>query len=414
MNKKIIILIAVIIVFFGVFIFLNYFSEEEPIFVPKPEPEEIKDIISANNQFALDLYSKVKDQEENIFFSPYSLSIALAMAYEGAKNETAKEIENVFYFPKDNQGRRDSYFNLQNWLLRKNTQHEINVANALWPQKDFSFSDDYFNVISKYYQGLIESLDFVERPEQSRKRINEWVEAQTKGKIENLIAEGTISPLTRLILTNAIYFKGEWLQEFNEVNTKTDSFYIAPNESIRVEMMQRLDDEAKFPYYAENDFQVLEMPYSGEETSMLVLLPKERDLTVLEEQLTVKNINHWQENLTKQRVKVYFPKFKLETKYFLKPVLGAMGMPKSFSDSADFSGITGQKDLFISEVIHQAFVEVDEKGTEAAAATGIVMELTAMPEEPVPVFRADRPFIFIIQEKETGTILFIGKVKNPE
>jgi serpin B len=425
MTQKtlIIIVIAAVVVIGGVFLFtLVPESTPEPTTKPTPEPvtkpEAIEGVTTANNQFALDFYTKVKDEEknkeENIFFSPYSLSIALAMTYEGARGKTAEEMEDVFYFPKDNDFRQEAFLSLHSWLTREDTEHELNIANALWAQKDFTFLQEYFDVITTYYQGLIENLDFVGDPEGSRITINQWVEKQTKEKIKDLIPSGVINALTRLILTNAIYFKGEWVQEFNQEDTKKENFYITPEETVKVDMMRRLDEEAEFPYYETEDLQILEMPYSGEETSMLVLLPKEDNLEEVEKQLTGENLVIWQENLKKQRVKVYFPKFKLETKYFLKPTLGQMGMPTAFTEAADFSGMTGKRDLMIAEVIHQAFVEVDEKGTEAAAATAVEMEITAMPTEPViPVFRADRPFIFLIQEKETGSILFMGRVVNP-
>ena len=416
MNKKLLVtLIAGIIIISGVFVF-NFFSKEKRRMpVARPDVEKIENIVMANNQFAIDLYLKNKgQQEENVFFSPYSLSVALAMVYEGAKNETAQEIENVFYFPKDNILRRESYFNLQNWLSRKDIKHEFNIANALWAEKNFYFLNEYFEIISQHYQGLIENLDFIKKPEQSRERINKWVEFETKEKIKNLIPQGIINDSTRLILTNAVYFKGEWLEEFNQINTQKDNFYISSRESVKVNMMQRLDEDALFPYYATENFQIMEMPYDGEEISMFVLLPKEKDLKELEKKLTLASLDLWQENLEEQRVKVYFPKFKIETKYFLKSVLDEMGMATCFTDQADFSGITGQRDLLINEIIHQAFVEVDEKGTEAAAATGVVMDLTSVPSEPIPVFRADRPFIFLIQEKETKTILFMGRLVNPE
>ena len=425
MTQKtlIIIVIAAVVVIGGVFL-LTLVPETIPEPTPKPtpepvtKPEAIEGVTTANNQFALDFYAKVKgeevNKEENIFFSPYSLLIALAMTYEGAEGKTAEEMEDVFYFPKDNDFRREAFLTLHSWLTREDTEHELNIANALWAQKDFTFLQEYFDIITTYYQGLIENLDFRGDPEGSRITINQWVEEQTKEKIKDLIPSGVINALTRLILTNAIYFKGEWVQEFNQEDTREENFYITPEETVKVDMMRRLDEEAEFPYYETADLQILEMPYSGEETSMLVLLPKEDNLEEVEKQLTGENLVIWQENLKKQRVKVYFPKFKLETKYFLKPFLGQMGMPTAFTEAADFSGMTGKRDLMIAEVIHQAFVEVDEKGTEAAAATGVVMEMTAMPAEPViPVFRADRPFIFLIQEKETGSILFMGRVVNP-
>jgi len=415
MNWKIltgVLTLLIIIIIGGIFVF-----REGIVSLPesKPKLSDIKNVVDANNQFALDYYSKLKSKDSgNIFFSPFSISSAFVMTYEGAKSETAEEMRSVFYFPEDSNLRRTEYASIFDELNKGDKKYKLSSANALWAQQDYQFSKDYFDNVEKYYSGKATNLDFKKDPEGSRITINSWVENQTNEKIKDLIPSGLINTMTKLVLTNAIYFKGEWVQEFNQEDTKEENFYITPEETVKVDMMRRLDEEAEFPYYETADLQILEMPYSGEETSMLVLLPEEDNLEEVEKQLTGENLVIWQENLKKQRVKVYFPKFKLETKYFLKPFLGQMGMPTAFTEAADFSGMTGKRDLMIAEVIHQAFVEVDEKGTEAAAATGVVMEMTAMPAEPViPVFRADRPFIFLIQEKETGSILFMGRVVNP-
>lgn len=276
---------------------------------------------------------------------------------------------------------------------------------------------DYFNVVEKYYGGKANNLDFKKDPEGSRITINNWVEDQTNDKIRDLIPPGCIDPSTRLVITNAIYFKGEWVRQFNEKETKEEDFRISKNNIVKVPMMRRTDEEAKFNY-AENDrLQILEMPYSGEELSMLILLPKNGDLATLENLLTTKNLSKWKKDLKNQRVKIFIPKFKFETKYFMADDLKTMGMPTAFQrSSADFSGMDGTKNLYIGEVIHQAFIEVNEKGTEAAAATAEVLIQAIRPKQKtpeIPVFRADHPFIFLIQEKSSGNILFIGRVVNP-
>jgi len=420
MNKKTLLIILIIAVLVIVVALTTQKPTEEPI-IEKPvvkepaiKPEGIESIITANNQFALDFYSEIKGEDENIFFSPYSLSVALAMTYEGARGKTAEEMRSVFYFPQEDSFRRESYLSLDSWLTREETEHELNIANALWAQEGFAFLQEYFDIITAYYHGLIENLDFIKDPEGSRIIINKWVEEKTKEKIKDLIPKGLINNLTRLVLTNAIYFKGDWVQEFDKKETREQDFYITPEQTVKVDMMRRLDEEAEFPYYETENLQILEMSYSGKETSMLVLLPKKHNLEEIEEQLTLENLSTWQENLEEKEVRVYFPKFKLETKYFLGNLLSQMGMPAAFTKFADFSGMTGEKNLMITEVIHQAFVEVDEKGTEAAAATAVLFGETVSPIEPtIPVFRADRPFIFLIQEKETGSILFMGRVLNP-
>lgn len=405
------ILIIAIISFF-------YFYKGEQ---PKPvDITDINNIVEANNQFALDYYSQLKkDDDENIFFSPFSISSALAMTYEGARGETAEEIQSVFYFPVDDSLMRTEYAAVFDELNKGDKKYELSTANALWAQEDYQFLDEYLNRVEEYYGGKANNLDFKKDPEGSRVTINDWVEDQTNDKIKDLIPQGVINELTRLILTNAIYFKGEWVKQFNEEETKEEDFRISKNNFVRVPMMQRTDEDARFNY-AENDkLQILEMPYSGEELSMLILLPKNDDLRAIENLLSTPKLSEWKKDLENQRVDVYIPKFKFETKYFMANDLKTMGMPTAFQwPGADFSGMDGKKDLYIGEVIHQAFVEVNEEGTEAAAATAVIMfegvSISMGQETPeIPIFYADHPFIFLIQERASGNILFIGRVINP-
>jgi len=390
---------------------------------PGVKPEEssggssgVANVVEANNQFAFEYYSHLKNRETgNIFFSPFSISSALVMTYEGAREQTAKEMQSVLHFPADDNLRRTEYLKIFNELNKKDKKYELNIANALWAQEDYQFLSDYIDTVEKYYGGKTNNLDFVKDPEGSRVTINDWVEKQTKDKIKDLIPQGVINDMTRLVLTNAIYFKGEWVKQFDKENTTDEDFRINENDSVKVPMMQRTDEEAEFNYAENKDLQILEMPYSGEDLSMLILLPKNDDLAKVENSLSTENLAQWKKDLKKQRVEVFVPKFKFETKYLMTEDLKAMGMPTAFGLGADFSGMDGKKDLFISEVIHQAFVEVNEEGTEAAAATGVVMMLGALPgeETKIPVFRADHPFIFLIQEKNSGNILFVGRVVNP-
>lgn len=417
MNWKIltgIIIILAIMIIGGVFLF-----REGKISLPEPKPKlaDINNVVDANNQFALDYYFKLKDKDSgNIFFSPYSISSALAMTYEGARGQTAEEMRSVFYFPEDNNLRRAGYAAIIDEINKKDKKYKLSTANALWAQKDYQFSKEYFDGVEKYYGGKTTNLDFGKDPEGSRITINNWVEDQTNDKIRDLIPSGIINTVTRLVLTNAIYFKGEWVRQFNENDTKKENFRISKDSYVEVPMMRRIDEEAKFNYVENDKLQVLEMPYSGEELSMLILLPKDDNLKGLENSLTVEQLSKWKKDLEEKRVKVFIPKFKFETKSFMAKMLKEMGMAIAFSDSADFSGMTGKKDLRIDEVIHQAFVEVNEEGTEAAAATAVIMApISAGPskEPKIPIFRADHPFIFLIQQKDTGNILFLGKVVNP-
>jgi serpin B len=375
--------------------------------------QDLSSVVNANNQFAFELYSKYKSKEGNIFFSAYSLSSALAMTYEGARGQTADEIQSVFHFPKDDSLRRESFLKIYEQINKKDKKYQLRTANALWAQKDYKFLAEYFNLIDQYYRGKVTNLDFISQTEQSRITINNWVEEQTDNKIRNLIPPGVLNEMTRLVLTNAIYFKGFWDKQFDKKETKEEDFRTSPGNTVKVQMMSLTGEEAEFNYTETERLQILELPYEGEELSMLILLPKGDDLNALEESLNTENLSEWRNRLIEQRVEVYIPKFKFETKYFMAEDLKGMGMPTAFSMNADFSGMTGKKDLFISQVIHQAFVEVNEEGTEAAAATAVVWKGLSVRPKSIKIFKADHPFIFVIQEKETGDILFLGRVTNP-
>ncbi|GAG65148.1 unnamed protein product [marine sediment metagenome] len=377
----------------------------------KATNEGVGIVVDANNQFALDLYLKFKDtpeySEDNIFFSPYSISTALAMTYEGARGKTAEEMRSVFYLPQDDDIRRYSFARIYNQINKKDKKYKLHTANALWTQIDYLFLDEYLDVVEKYYAGKATNLDFVNETEKSRKTINSWVEDKTNNKIKDLIPQGVLDPDTRLVLTNAIYFKGTWLLQFNKEDTREEDFKVSSEKTVKVDMMSLTDEE--FNYAETEELRVLEMPYDGEELSMLIILPKEDNLKSVEDLLSLEKLNELRNALTKQEVDVYIPKFKFETKYFMKKTLIEMGMPSAFG-GADFSGMNGTKTLFISNVIHQAFVEVNEEGTEAAAATAVVIK-EAISEKTV--FNADHPFIFMIQERETGNVLFMGRVFDP-
>lgn len=375
-------------------------------------PEKVSAVVNANNQFAFDLYSKYKDKyrDDNFFFSPYSISTALAMTYEGAREKTAEEMQSVFHFSEDNDVRRPAFARIYNEINKKDKEYKLHTANALWAQKDYQFLDEYLSATERYYGGKVTNLDFVGETEKSRQIINTWVEDQTNNKIKDLIPSGVIDPATRLILTNAIYFKGTWVLQFDKSETREADFKISPTKTVKAQMMSLTGEKAEFNYAETEDLQILEMPYEGEEISMLVLLPKEDTLDKLEHSLNAEKLDEWRGMLQERKIDVYMPKFKFETKYFMAKDLAEMGMPSAFTRAADFSGMTGKRDLYIAQVIHQAFVEVNEEGTEAAAATAVVMKELAVMSE---IFRADHPFIFIIQQKDTGNILFLGKVVDP-
>jgi len=373
---------------------------------------DVNNVVNSSNQFAFDLYSNLKGEKGNIFFSPYSLSTAMAMTYEGARGQTAEEIRQVFHYPEDIEILRREYAETINQINKKDKKYELRTANALWAQKSYPFSPEYFKTVEKYYGGKVTNVDFARDTENSRLTINKWVEDQTNNRIRDLIPQGAINSLTRLVLTNAIYFKGNWETQFPKKNTKEADFRVSADKKVRVPMM--FIREGKFNYTENEALQLLELPYAGNELSMLVLLPR-NELSEVEPYLKADKIKNLKENLRQEEVDVYLPRFKFETKYLMggeQGILGRMGMPTAFSETqADFSGMTGRPDLYITEVVHQAFVEVNEEGTEAAAATGIIMGAKAVLIKKV--FRADRPFIFFIQEKRTGAILFFGRVMEP-
>jgi serpin B len=381
-------------------------------------PEGKASLINANNQFALEFYSHLKNQEseKNVFFSPYSISTALAMTYEGAKGETAEEMQSVFHFSENDKVRRSSVAAIYNELNKNQSDYTLSTANALWVQKDYPLLEEVTKVISEYYGGRLNNLDFIKEAEESRTTINNWIEDETNGKIKDAIKSGALGPLIRIILTNAIYFKGSWEIAFDEGDTQKEDFHVSSSQTVKADMMRLKEEE--FPYMETEALQMLEMPYKGDNLSMLVLLSKDNDIQSLEQGLDTNSLSQWRDQLKKQKVDVYIPRFNFKTEYQLKEQLKAMGMPLVFTPpegdrGADLSGFTENRNLYISFITHLAFVDVNEEGTEAAAATVVGIQTTSISIDSYPVFRADHPFIFLIQEKKTGHILFMGKVTNP-
>ncbi|MCX7995396.1 MAG: serpin family protein [candidate division WOR-3 bacterium] len=381
--------------------------------IPRESDENIKTIVNGNNRFCFNLYKQLTEKESgNIFYSPFSITMAMAMVFEGAKGWVQSEIQGVFNFPLDEKIRRESFLALYKQLNKKSAKYKLHIANALWIQKDYPFLPSYLKTIQKYYDGYARNVDFVAAPEPTRQIINKWVEEKTNQKIKDLFPPGTIDQQSRLVITNAIYFKGQWLKQFDRTLTAEEDFWVTPTRSIKVPMMKRIDPEARFNYAETDELQILELPYEGKELSMLILLPRKNDLSFLEKELTDEKLEEWKKLLSETRVEVYLPKFTFRTRYVLTPYLSQLGMPNAFAPHCDFSGIDGTKNLYIRSVVHQAYVDVNEEGTEAAAATGVVVGITSVGPK-IPVFRADHPFIFLIQDKNTGNILFIGRVVEP-
>ncbi len=379
---------------------------------------DIKAVVGGNSKFAFELYGKlagdkkVKETGGNLFFSPYSISTALGMTWAGARGQTEKQMAKTMHFTLAQERQHNAFGKLEKQLNKggKEGGYQLSVANALWGQEGYDFLAEFLELTRKSYGAGLREVDFAKETEKARKKINSWVEKKTKDKIKDLIKPGILDALTRLVLTNAIYFKGDWETQFDKKNTKDSDFNISADKKTQIEMMYMKGD---FKYWGDEDLQVIELPYKGGHLSMVVVLPKEAGgLAAVEKELTVEKLNGWLKDLRKREVSVYFPKFKMTSQFELSEYLKILGMPDAFSGAADFSGMTGGRDLFISNVIHKAFVAVDEKGTEAAAATAVTMKLTSVGPPPV-VFRADRPFVFLIRDNRSGSLLFMGRVVNP-
>jgi serpin B len=377
-------------------------------------PKDTNGLAGGNTAFALNLYAQLRTTDENLFFSPYSISTCLAMTYAGARGNTDAQMAQTLHFGTNQNQLAASFCELQGQLNNDQPKqaNELNIANGMWAQNDQPLLPAYLKVAREKYGANLKQSDFRNGSEAARLEINNWVSDQTKGKICNLIQAGLLGPSTRLVLVNAIYFKGRWASEFDQHNTIESTFSIAPTQKLQVPLMSLT---ANFKYAEVEGLQVLELPYAGNDLAMVILLPDETDgLKTLEKQLNEASLYRWLAPAREQKVAVFLPKFKLSAQFSLAKDLAAMGMTDAFSPRADFSGMDGQRDLFISAVVHKAFVDVNEEGTEAAAATGVVMRsMAVMRPRPTPVFRADHPFIFLIRDTRSGGILFLGRMVDP-
>ena len=371
-------------------------------------------LVEGNSAFAFDLYRRLSRAEGNLFFSPYSISTALAMTYGGARGNTEKEMAAVMRFGLEPGRLHSGFAALQSELeeLEKIGGIELNVANSLWPQKEHAFLREYLSLVEKNYGVSITAVDYAGALEAARQTINRWVEDKTQERIKDLIRPGILQTLTRLVLVNAIYFKGAWEHPFEPKSTEEAPFYLSAGKSVPAQIMA---EEGDFEYAQADGIQILELPYAGGKLSMTVLLPEAGGMKRLEDGLSREKIARWRSLVEKRSVQVFLPKFKTTAEFRLDQELKEMGMEDAFDDiKADFSGMNGGRDLFISAVLHKAFVEVSEQGTEAAAATAVVMLLRGAMPAPPTVFRADRPFVFLIEDKKNRSILFMGRISNPE
>jgi serpin B len=370
-------------------------------------------IMPGMNAFTTDAYKQLAGGDANLILSPFNIATALSMASAGARGQTAKEIQAVLHLHYD-----PTYDSALGVLLADLTKagntggNELHTANGLWVQKGFAIQPAFENTLTNNYRAALTALDFIANPEAARSQINRWTEEQTKDKIKNLFPAGSFDARTRLVLTSAIYFYGKWQDPFVTSRTQPAPFTLPTGTTTEANFMNQT---AHFGYADTSSAEVLEMRHAGTGLAFDVLLPKTlTGLPDLEKSLTLENLTGWLGNLTTRNVQLSLPKFRAESEFSLRKALSTMGMPTAFTDKADFSGIDPKRGLAISEVVHKAFVDVSEQGTEAAVATGITMRATAMrmPEQTV-VFRADHPFIFLIRDTRTGVILFIGHLKNP-
>jgi serpin B len=386
-------------------------------------PPEVRAVVAASNQFALDLYGQLGKQGGNVFFSPCSINKALAMVYAGARGDTEKEMAVVLHYTLGQDRQHRAFLATRNFVnrsqgaalanpFRKGPGVQLHHAAGLWGQRDFGFRRDYLNLIRECYGGSLQEVDF-HAAEPVRQQINGWVARQTHDRIAELFPAGTIDASSRLVLATAIYYKGAWAHPFHKGDTREDAFWGASGKAVRVPLMQQTEE---FGYFGDEDVQGLRMPYVGSDLAMLVLLPGQKGgLARLEKSLTTKQLAAWTGRLREQQVQVSFPRFKMDMGKDLNGPLTALGMGKAFGPGADFSGMAGSpQGLAIGSVLHRAFAHGNEEGTEAAAATGVVMTLGAVrPRTPIPVFRADHPFVFVIYEVRSGLVVFLGRYAGP-
>jgi serpin B len=394
-------------------------SEKPRDTAPQAGQTDLTVLVEGNSDFAFNLYQELRDKEEgNLFYSPHSISLALAMTYAGARGETEQQMADTLHFllAQDDLHRAFNALDIELASRGEGAQGKdgegfrLNIVNAIWGQKDYQFLTEFLDTLAENYGAGLRLLDFISAPEESRITINEWVSDQTEERINDLIPQGAINFLTRLVLTNAIYFNAAWQYPFEESNTRDGTFYLLGGDEVTVPMMHQTEEFG----YAEGDgYQVVELPYDGGELAMIILLPRLGRFEDFESSLDSQQVAAMISDLEHRQVILAMPKFEFESEFSLKKTLATMGMPVAFSDGADFSGMTGNRELLISDVIHKSFVSVDEAGTEAAAATAVIMRATGLPVgEPVEV-SLDRPFLFLIRDISTGSILFVGRVANP-
>ena len=370
---------------------------------------------AAGNAFGLDLYASLRAEGENLFFSPASIAYALAMTGLGARGGTAAEMDRVLHLPADDEAVAAGFGALMGDVARDDGAVTVRLANRLYGQRGTPFSPDFLARIERHFGAALEQVDYRRDAEGARRLINGWVEQQTAQKIRELLGPGAVDTMTELVLVNAVYFLGKWSEPFPKRATTDAPFHRERGGDVTTQFMRTTDS---FGYAEQDGAQVLSLPYRGDSMEMVVILPHEgTPLTQIEKQLDAAKLAEWLASPQPTQVEVMLPRLHLETSFDLGGALRRLGMPAAFSREANFTGMTtNAAPLFISSVVHKAYLDVDEEGTEAAAATAVTLETLSMspvlPGKP-KVFRADRPFILAIQHAESGAVLFLGRVADP-
>jgi serpin B len=384
---------------------------------PSVPESDTQTLVEGNNAFALDMYRSLRGDDGNLIFSPFSISLALAMTYAGARGDTESQMADALHFDLPQSQLHPAFNALDLGLAERGKSGskdqnplQLNIVNAVWAEQNFPFLPDFLDTLALNYGAGIHQADFITQYEPVRKEINNWVSNETKNKINDLLPQGVLNPDTRMVLVNAIYFKADWLNQFDANDTNDQPFHLLDGSTVTVPMMSQ---DTYVPYAKGDGWQAVEFPYAGETAAMDILVPDEGNFEAFDSSFDIATLDTMLNGLQPTSMTFGLPKFTFTRDFGLNAQLSALGMPDAFDpDRADFSGMTGKPDLFISDVIHKAFVAVDEKGTEAAAATAVIMELASAPMYEVTLI-VDRPFIFIIRDTVSGQILFMGRVVNP-
>ena len=393
-------------------------SDQARILAPDVPTANLDALVGGNNAFAFDLYQSLRSTDGNLFYSPYSISLALAMTYGGARGETESQMAQALHFDLP-QVDLHAAFNRLDLDLAQSSQApekdesqrmQLNIANAVWAQQDYPFLVEYLDLLALNYGAGLNLADFVTQAEPARKEINDWVSDRTEERIKDILGPGALDALTRMVLVNAIYFKADWMDQFDPNDTEDAPFYLLDGSDVTVDMMS---NDVYAPYLRGENFQAVELQYAGGTAAMDIIMPDAGQFAAFEADLDWAMVESILAGMQSTDVQLQMPKFTFRSQFSLADTLAGMGMPSAFDPgSADFSGMDGSRDLYISSVIHQAFVAVDEEGTEAAAATIVVMTLSAMPMSEIQL-TLDHPFIFLIRDLSSGQILFAGRVLDP-